>query len=184
MNCRFLSGFLPVFLVAALGSGCQSYEEDFEILRNPLIEASIGDYSWKTKDYRVISAGKTLGFDMEGNKSTIYDRLLVYGQTTGKGLEKLAFTVDIADPEKMANHYTAGYNAKGGLHEIVWMSNAGGSWFPCDDQLSKNSFTVTRQRRSEQIISGTFHAVLCNADHPDSLLVIDGAFVDLKYDSR
>ena len=182
---------LRIFFIVFLSflfflQGCQEYEEDFEIIRNPFFRVTTGGESWSTSEVTLVSLGKITEFNPETDKRTIYERLVIYSSTSKDGFKKLQLTIDVNNVRDLVFNYTFEYANNGGFKEIIYFTETDAteyiSYFSCSEQKEENLLTITKHSSEDNLISGFFNAVLCETDNPENLITITGEFKDIEYE--
>lgn len=183
LSCSIVISATLIFVIA----GCQEYEEDFTILRFPIIEADVDSLKWSTRQYTVVNIGKVVQHPDSAQESNIvYDRLVLTGFTNENDVEKLQIVFDIADIDQLAGIYTPKYSELGRLVHAEWVTATSSeestyaTYSLCE--LETGQLKIERQNRAEDIFSGSFSFTACQKNAAENTLrFTNGKFRDLEY---
>lgn len=184
---------LPIlFFLMLLSSSCERYTSSFEVVRDPQIRARVNDSSWVTNRYSVQQQGQALYFDDSLHQGgTLFYRYTLVGLDAGSDIKRLQITLDVVDPADMRGIYTPRYTEAGGLFAVEWIdgtrnqNNLAKYTLCTPTDTSRTVLEVERQQFTEQLIAGTFRALLCGQDNAnDRLSISEGTFKDINYNEE
>lgn len=167
---------------------CSQSSTTFEIIRIPRLQAEINGTNWIADRVEFQYIGKVVYFSSPSDtQGEVFERVNILAFQGGSDLLQLKIALDIKDLDELVGNYSTSYEEYGGLHDIQWLEDGENngeirSYSLCDASGTFTEFVIERQQSTEEIVAGSFRAVLCErTNESDQLELGDGEFRDLEY---
>jgi hypothetical protein len=180
-----------MLLLAALGCSDNQVDE-IDIRRNPLVEFSLDNKTWKASSFQLVNIGEVVVFDDSSNKdATTYQRLFfqIKGRNENGGARNLTIIFDLPLGDRLLGKASYIYSPlDGGIRSVEFSDQPEGKNSPFKlymlavDETEEVFIDTQHQSLQEKIVAGVFKLVLTDVtDSTNKIFLNQGVFKDIPY---